>query len=615
MCARRFLFLIFFLTLIVVAGAFAIFQFGGSALTSMATPQGHFEPPAAAQRPRLCRRAELARAARASADDPSRVAARRRGRRRRVDERTARRPFYIHPTTYLERDRWNAPLDAGGDAGDRADLFVRSQASAFNGVVRHLGAALSPGGVRRLPAQQRGCDQGARPRLSRRAARRSTRSSPRSPAGRPDHPRRAQPGRAASVAAAARESPATRSQGRLVAAYVVGWPLSVTADLPAMGLPACRAARRGRLHPVVAELRRARQYRAGHRQLGRDRSRPTAIERKRARHAVHQPDHRHARRRRAAVGQSRHARARRADLASATLAVGQVGARCERRLPADRRRDPAARPLRPARQQLSRLRLCLVLGIDPRRCRAAAGGVSRDDPPRRRRFRRGSRSGRLGGLDVGTKTIGLATCDATWSFATPAETIRRTKFTADLAALRALHRAPCARRAGRRPAAQPRRQRSARAPSRSAPSPATSLPLDLPMLLWDERWSTVAVERTMIEADMSRAKRAEKIDAHAAAHILQAAIDALVAFAALTARPSAHGPAFDRQPQRRRHRRHPRRGRALVRLQSPAAAQRPPARRADHRQRLLRKFDAHPAELRNRRQPPRRAGRDDAGRA
>jgi putative Holliday junction resolvase len=53
------------------------------------------------------------------------------------------------------------------------------------------------------------------------------------------------------------------------------------------------------------------------------------------------------------------------------------------------------------------------------------------------------------------------------------------------------------------------------------------MPLNLPVLMWDERWSTVAVERTMIEADMSRAKRAEKIDAHAAAHILQAAIDAL----------------------------------------------------------------------------------------
>ena len=48
------------------------------------------------------------------------------------------------------------------------------------------------------------------------------------------------------------------------------------------------------------------------------------------------------------------------------------------------------------------------------------------------------------------------------------------------------------------------------------------------MLLWDERWSTVAVERFMIEQDMSRAKRATRVDAHAAAHILQGAIDALV---------------------------------------------------------------------------------------
>jgi putative Holliday junction resolvase len=52
-------------------------------------------------------------------------------------------------------------------------------------------------------------------------------------------------------------------------------------------------------------------------------------------------------------------------------------------------------------------------------------------------------------------------------------------------------------------------------------------PLKLPILLWDERWSTQAVERAMIEADVSRARRAEKIDALAAAHILQGAIDAL----------------------------------------------------------------------------------------
>ena len=60
--------------------------------------------------------------------------------------------------------------------------------------------------------------------------------------------------------------------------------------------------------------------------------------------------------------------------------------------------------------------------------------------------------------------------------------------------------------------------------ARLRPQPA---PLELPILLWDERWSTQAVERAMIEADVSRARRAEKVDALAAAHILQGAIDAL----------------------------------------------------------------------------------------
>jgi putative holliday junction resolvase len=135
-------------------------------------------------------------------------------------------------------------------------------------------------------------------------------------------------------------------------------------------------------------------------------------------------------------------------------------------------------------------------------------------------------SGRLGGLDVGTRTIGLATCDSTWSFATPAETIRRTKFAADLAQLKTfIARHALAGLVVGLPlnldgSDSPRTQ-SVRAFARNL------LPLELPILLWDERWSTVAVERTMIEADMSRAKRAEKIDAHAAAHILQAAIDAL----------------------------------------------------------------------------------------
>ncbi|RST32221.1 Holliday junction resolvase RuvX [Sphingomonas ginkgonis] len=135
--------------------------------------------------------------------------------------------------------------------------------------------------------------------------------------------------------------------------------------------------------------------------------------------------------------------------------------------------------------------------------------------------------GKLAGLDVGTKTIGLALCDAQWSFAGPAETIRRTKFTRDLEALTAFIRThgiaglvvglPLNMDGTDSP-----RTQSVRAFARNL------APLGLPVLLWDERWSTQAVERAMIAADVSRAKRAEQVDRLAAAHILQGAIDALV---------------------------------------------------------------------------------------
>ncbi len=136
-------------------------------------------------------------------------------------------------------------------------------------------------------------------------------------------------------------------------------------------------------------------------------------------------------------------------------------------------------------------------------------------------------SGKLAGLDVGTKTIGLATCDPAWSFAGPAETVRRTKFTSDLARLRDLVQQngivglvvglPLNMDGSDSP-----RTQSVRAFARNL------APLGLPVLLWDERWSTQAVERAMIAADVSRAKRAEAVDKLAAAHILQGAIDALV---------------------------------------------------------------------------------------
>ena len=134
--------------------------------------------------------------------------------------------------------------------------------------------------------------------------------------------------------------------------------------------------------------------------------------------------------------------------------------------------------------------------------------------------------GRLAGLDVGTKTIGVAFCDANWSFATPDKTIIRKKFSVDLEALKIVFAAqsvvglvvglPLNMDGSDSP-----RTQSTRAFARNL------LPLGLPLLLWDERWSTAAVERAMIAADVSRAKRAERVDSAAAAFILQGAIDAM----------------------------------------------------------------------------------------
>jgi len=134
--------------------------------------------------------------------------------------------------------------------------------------------------------------------------------------------------------------------------------------------------------------------------------------------------------------------------------------------------------------------------------------------------------GRLLGLDIGTKTIGLALCDSGWTIASPAELIRRGKFTADMERLRAIAAAQSVKGlvAGlplNLDGSDSPRTQSVRAFARNL------APLGLPVLLWDERWSTQAVTRTLLEADASRARRAELVDKMAAAYILQGAIDAL----------------------------------------------------------------------------------------
>ncbi|HYJ28899.1 MAG TPA: Holliday junction resolvase RuvX [Allosphingosinicella sp.] len=134
--------------------------------------------------------------------------------------------------------------------------------------------------------------------------------------------------------------------------------------------------------------------------------------------------------------------------------------------------------------------------------------------------------GRLMGLDVGTRTIGIALCDAQWTIATAAELIRRGKFTADLEKVRALAAAQQVRGLVlglplNLDGSESARTQSIRAFARNL------APLGLPLLLWDERWSTQAVTRTLIDADASRARRAGLVDKIAAAYILQGAIDAL----------------------------------------------------------------------------------------
>ena len=134
--------------------------------------------------------------------------------------------------------------------------------------------------------------------------------------------------------------------------------------------------------------------------------------------------------------------------------------------------------------------------------------------------------GALLGLDLGTQTIGTAFCDAGWRFASPGKTLTRGKFTADMGLLAAL---VAERGIKGLVIGLPRNMDGSEGPrAQSSRAYARNLaPLGLPLLLWDERWSTASAERGLIEQDISRAKRAGRIDAAAAAVILQAAIDAL----------------------------------------------------------------------------------------
>jgi putative Holliday junction resolvase len=135
--------------------------------------------------------------------------------------------------------------------------------------------------------------------------------------------------------------------------------------------------------------------------------------------------------------------------------------------------------------------------------------------------------GVLLGLDLGTKTIGTAICDAGWRFATNGKTVKRGKWGRDRALIEELIKA---RNVHGLVLGLPRNMDGSEGP-RAQASRAFARNADeafgLPLLLWDERWSTQSAEAAMIGQDMSRAKRAEAIDSHAAAVILQGAIDRL----------------------------------------------------------------------------------------
>ena len=228
MCARRFLSVIFFLTLLVVGGSCAVYQWGGNVLLKQATPRGGFTaPPAGAPDYRV---SENWIALPTILDSPAKwlpdgVA----------PEEPAGLVFYVHPTTYLQRDRWNAPLQPGGETELRTRLFVQSQASAFNGAgeiwaPRYRQAAF---GAFLLKSDDATKALDLAYGDVRAAFTEFLRLSDGKPLILAGHSQGA-----LHLSRLLRDD-AARLKGRLVAAYVVGWPLSTTADLPTIGLPAC----------------------------------------------------------------------------------------------------------------------------------------------------------------------------------------------------------------------------------------------------------------------------------------------------------------------------------------------------------------------------------------
>ena len=133
----------------------------------------------------------------------------------------------------------------------------------------------------------------------------------------------------------------------------------------------------------------------------------------------------------------------------------------------------------------------------------------------------------IAGLDLGTKTIGVAVSDRMLSVATPLETIKRRKFGQDAATLQQILQA---REIGGLVLGLPRNMDGTEGPrcqSTRAFARNFNVLHDMPITFWDERLSTVAAEKALLEADTTRKRRAEVIDHVAASYILQGALDRL----------------------------------------------------------------------------------------
>lgn len=232
MCARRFLMLIFILTLLFVGGAFALYQFGDQVLVRMATPTGHYQEPPKSSEPDYSTmgawwaRPELS-------DNPSRWA---------PDGVVAMKSavpaatFYVHPTTYLDRDRWNAAIDVGGEPARRARLFIETQGGAFNNSSEvwapkyrqaTYGAFLlkSPDAKKALDLAYRDVRNAFDAFLSLQ------------PLDRPIVLAGHSQGSMHLVRLLAERK--NELSGRLLAAYIGGWPVGMRSDLPATGFPPC----------------------------------------------------------------------------------------------------------------------------------------------------------------------------------------------------------------------------------------------------------------------------------------------------------------------------------------------------------------------------------------